>query len=67
MTKRNWKKLLKESHPDMGGDEEKFKQISAAYSKWQEERKVTAQIRRLQQKSVWSEPFQTGRHINCWA
>ena len=67
MTKKEWKKILKKNHPDMGGNEEKFKKISAAYSRWQEEQKVTAQISRLRQQSVWSEPLKKGQHINCWA
>ena len=29
--KREYRKLVKENHPDKGGDEEKFKKISTAY------------------------------------
>ena len=31
--KQKYKKLVKENHPDKGGDEEKFKKISTAYSR----------------------------------
>jgi curved DNA-binding protein CbpA len=44
--KKKYRKLAKENHPDIGGDEETFKKISTAYDVLSDEQKDTDTIKK---------------------